>query len=383
MRRHSKRLLAVVGAVRGNADTPEGAKAPSVVRNFRLDAVLEKVRPHDCVLAKQEGPSLYSYAGFPGASTTQVAVRMLEVPQAERHLHTVFGRDAVKCDLVLDLDFALCLETKKSKDFYTGESVLLETILATQEHYVKGLKLSKPTDIVVLDGHSTKKHSYHVHIRSADGMFVDYQAARDAASDINAVLTKPVIDIGSFRPKATMRIAFTPKFTERSRILLPLKTKDAELKRLLKDMSELSDVDIVERSLVVNHSIDAGMKAIKGKSGSKSMTFDEFGSPVPAFLVENKKWMRFGEAVAAIKRLPVKAADDYAYWIRVGLALHSFSADTHVLDVWKNFSARCRHKYKPEVNDAYWIKFGRRPNAFNWRRGYYYLTRTVGKQLHE
>ena len=116
------------------------------------------------------------------------------------------------------------------------------------------------------------------------------------------------------------------------------------------------------------------------RGGSKQVEYDEHGNSVPAFLKESKKWARFGEAVAAVKRLPSTAAEEYATWIRVGLALHSFGNDAHIKAHWDAFSMRSPHKFNAEVNKGLWEYFGSRPNCFNWRRGYNYLVHTLRRQ---
>jgi hypothetical protein len=377
-----QRFMSVAAAKKKSAadESAEGKTTAKLVRNLRLDTVLQAAAKTDIVLAKQEGPSMFSFLAFTGLGSRGVVRRIFEIPESERHLHTVFGREGIACDLALDLDVQRCKEPKNHAGYYTGETILREVLDAVASHYTDVLGLTAP-DVVVLDGHSDKKHSYHVHVRHSDAYFFDYLAARDAAAIINSNLSVKVVDLGTFRKRGMLRVAYTPKFTEPKRILLPFVAQDAALKVMTKAMREMSEAQILERSLITNTATTDSMKVIKTKQGKSATEYDEFGAVIPKFLLENKKWQRYGEAVASVKRMPPQASEDYNVWIRVGLALHSFGHEPHILALWKDMSARCRSKYNPQVNENLWEMFAKRPHCYNWRRGYNYLMHTAQGQL--
>jgi hypothetical protein len=356
---------------------PDPMKAPPA-RSFQMDKILEQVTPNDLVFAKQEGASIFSFLSFKGLGPLDTAKRILAIPEEGRHMHAVFGRqDGTPLDFAADLDFPFCKVGTEDKGYYTGESIVLEVLQGIQEFYKTQVKVAPPTDIVVLDGGSRQRHSYHIHVRSPDAHFTTFQGMRDAASWVNSRLPFALMDIGIYRPRGTMRVAYCPKFTEKWRSLTPLVAQDPALQSLLAPMGDLTKPDLVARSFIANPG--ATGKMIRGASNKDTGTVDEFGNKVPKFLQENKKWVRYGECTAALSRLPDSYAEDYHSWIRIGLSLHAFAEDSNSrpLNDWKNFSARCRTKYNPAHCDALWVVFGRRPGAFNWRRGYFYMTRKV------
>ena len=125
----------------------------------------------------------------------------------------------------------------------------------------------------------------------------------------------------------------------------------------------------------------AGLAAAAGSSSKPSgAQLDGQGRPIPSFLKEEKKWQRFAEAVTRLRKLPSSYSENYDSWIRIGLSLHAFGHDDHILDEWVQFSSRSRSKFSIAVCKRYWEIFARREDPYNWRRGYYYITRKT--QVH-
>jgi hypothetical protein len=64
------------------------------------------------------------------------------------------------------------------------------------------------------------------------------------------------------------------------------------------------------------------------------------------------------KAIAALPRLAVWRADDRETWLQVGMALHSVSDDSELLEAWDTWSRQSK-KYTPRECDRQWRSFKR------------------------
>ena len=382
----------------------------SPARSYRLTQVVDQVTDEDAILACREGQALFSFWGYRGLRREALAKRILEMDADEKAaMYSVYGRVNVPCDFFAMINVphysgktdgdAFCDGPKTE---YTGETLLEMAIKLTKEHCFNRLKVPEQPRILIIDGKNPHKHVYHLHIQFQSSAFKDYRAVRDAATAINAEAEFQLFDIAVYQANAIKSLACTKLSTGPATIFQP-ESERSPLALLLKSHKSLSWPDAVEalaasfsfRSATERFSFSPGPAegddadrpaeynpdksfTIHLLKGDKSRTtVGPNGEMIPAYLADNKKWQRFGECVAAIRRLPASDAEAYDTWIRVGLALHSFGNESHIFDHWVNFSQRCPHKFSLQACQRYWGIFSKRPECFTWRRGFNYLTRTV------
>lgn len=393
------------------------ALAPTgeLVRGFRVDQVMSQVAATDYVYALQGAPQLFTFACIRDADSLAVADEILKIDQSDRVVHSIFGRAKVPVDFYADIEFPtwgqhlnnvkgashdnlnedgsrneeLDEESAQAKEKpYTGESVAIDVIKATtdllKEHYDVA-----PSVTALFDGGTTaEKHSYHLHMRLPSAAFLDYTFLGELHSEINVAVGVQAIDLSTNRPNGMLRLAYTPKFTSRDRVLLPVVPQDSELKRMVSSMKELSPRELLAMSLITRtDEIKKDPDSIKLLSTSASLSggkrlkkqYDDVtGRVIQPHLYNEKKPLRFKEACARVAALPMHLADSYDTWIRIGLSLHSFN-DPEAFNKWLQFSSKSPSKFDPAVCERYWAIFARRDNCFNWRRGYMYIMKSTAQ----
>ena len=417
-------------------------------RSYRLDQIISECSASDVIIARQEttivnpgpqlgrlgsaivapgaGTSAYSYLGFRDVSPSDVAKCLLLIPEGRRQFHTVCGRDKHHCDFFADID----LPTASSAE---GEGILLQ-VLDRIDGSLRALDFGK-YELMVLESNHTAglstastKRSYHLHVRGVESCFEDFRAPRALAENINMSIGSAVIDTGCYRQSGSLRTAFSAKAgpTASYNRFMPMQAHDAELKRRLLEMSDMSPDHILERSLVtrdiravkgtlpptpsVTVSTPAAPK--KGKKGAKKASasaqeqqgdivatthvpgplrifngrggvvgemnkrgtkglrkvcVDAAGQAVPRFFREEVKWLRYKMAIEKLHALPSAAAADYGVWVRVGLALHNFGTESFLYREWLRFSMKCPEKFDRDACEKKWKQFGQesRTSALN------------------
>eukprot|EP00758_Cryptobia_borreli_P005806 Tbor_TRINITY_DN4990_c0_g1::TRINITY_DN4990_c0_g1_i1::g.9679::m.9679 len=468
-----------------------GKLADKIHRSYRIDQLLSICGPTDVILARQEkskgrvNPMIhsinnrnrsvntsndltYSYMGLKDTSVKEVAQCLLLLPDHLRHFHTLCARDETPLDFYADID----LPDHNTEE---AEEVILQI---TDRLFAKlqALKFGNFHTVLLESPNRQQKKSFHLHIRGEDSCFVDFQAPRAIAMDINRQLRKDALDLGCYRRHGTLRCAFSSKMDEGeftndtsdntipkhlsaasdimdnvryshnysnnyfTNHLVPYRAKDPELQGRLRTMFDLSPEQIMEVSLVIRQQPNMNVKKklrdkimplrlfsaiggvnVIGNSRASSPTLQEVSTPdtilattsarkkedeyrdlfpmnedgtpmytdnrgncVSKFMREDMKWIRYKIAISFLQRIPSFAAESYDIWVRVGLALHNFGPDDHIYRQWIRFSMQAPSKYCKDICDSKWQHFGSSEHSSdlgNWRRGYFYLTRKVWREL--
>lgn len=379
------RFIMLQRTVSRSASASAAASVPAPIRGFRLEAVTAKVKPTDYVLALQQGPNIFHFMAFPGLEKKALCGHLLNAfPNDHRCFHTVFGRPGIPLDFVADIDLPVGPSNATSCDADL-------TNILTSFHKVMNEHVRNPCDHVMLlhSGSTSSKHSFHLHASVKNSAFDNLTAMKDLALLVNQDLQQNIFDTAIYRPAGSIRIAYAGKFEAPSRILVPYQSTHEPLLKLVSDVSSATKEDIMAMSLVVRPEVTesvqlasgssaAPVKLIKKASTTKmSGETDASGRPIPMHMSEKFKYARLGQALSALNKLPPSVAENYDTWIRVGLSLHSFGHENTIKQHWINFSARCPTKFDPKACDKNWEKFAERPDPYNWRRGYNYMTRVL------
>lgn len=402
------------------------AESGKLVRAFRADQVLTKIAPTDFMYAVQSAPNLFSFVAQRDASSLEVARNILSIEQNDRCVHAFFGRHKVPCDFYADIEFPTherymanlrmtegligatspekeqaAAAAGRGKKKYMGEEIVIDVIKASTAILQERFSM-KPSVIALFDGGATAdKYSYHLHMRCDKAAFADFSVLQEVFSEVNFAVGIDAIDLACCRPNGMLRMGFTPKFSDKSRMMLPMRTtSDAELARLIQPMQELSQEQLVAMTLVSR--LDE-LRALSGAGGSASLNaegsfssssdfklvtaaggrtkkkkqYDASGRAIEAHLQDDKKPARFREVCGRLHQMPLFVADDYNTWVRIGLSMHSFGPDPAAYQHWLQFSAKSPTKFDPQVCEKYWQIFARRPDCYNWRRGYLYIMKTL------
>lgn len=348
----------------------------SLTRSLKLDKL--QASPKDIVLAVQDGVGVYSFASYVGLTAEETADKILSIPDSNRCIHALYGREGVPIDFSADIEFPLYDNQSQSCAPYSGEGVMIDLVSAALDR-LQHRKLS-PQTVLLLDSHSKTKHSYHLHIR-CDKALDSVDSARVIAGEVDAIVQNrgfAAIDLVPYRKGGMLRTAFSVKFTERSRALLPLVPKDPELALLVRSGNELSRRDALALSLIQRHPDTETVRV----SNSRSMSFTT-RNVVSA--KESDKQKFFHRAVVVMRKLPDFCAEQYDYWVRIGLSLHSFNLGPAGLDQWLLFSARSRHKFDDSACRKQWEAWDRCRNEDDrdWRRGFGYLTMKLPREVRD
>lgn len=356
-------------------------------RSFRLDRVAASVGESDIIVAVQNTTKGFSFIGFPGVARDDVAQRLAHVPLSAHHFHSVCGRERSVCDFYADVDLD---PTDK------GEPILHKIVTTVERLFATHTRASEPLTVSILSGTTPEKQSYHVHIRSPTCAFEDFGVVRRVAESINDDLAHDAIDLACYREQGMLRCAFSRKAGV-SVPMLPYEPTDPALSKFTASTKGLSISEVLALSLITRPPqaapslkiIKTTAKCLPRPRGEEEIDLGVNGgvekrnSMFPTtsdYLRESAKWIRYAQATHAVRTLPLAATADFARWVRVGLALHSFGNDEKAFREWMKFSSRSPEKYRVEVCEKKWREFQRRPEAFNWRRGFNYLTKTVWRE---
>ena len=408
----------------------------SLVRSFRLEQLLTQVSTKDLVLAKQENDRVFSFVGFPGVDHDDVATRLLKVPQDMRYFHVVTGRERVPCDFFGDLDLdgklsakeaeTICLQALQEVHRMYEELYASRSLTKSNKNNTSKAELSLSSEqrkklalstVVLHNPASLSKNSFHLHVHSPVVALGDYRVVASVADRVNASLKQPIFDLQCYRHCGMLRLAFNGKPNEPGTELVSFQPSNAKFQDLLKSTSKVDNQTVLRRSMALRpdavntknkgkglfvcrslveedeelHSTDEALGGEGGATTKKAsqvvsrsgqvIEYDNFGNKIHPFLKEANKMRRFQEAKKACRQLPPRAADSYDTWVRVGLALHNFGCEEEFLDEWVLFSLRSPQKYSRDACAKKWERFGRPDDAFNWRRGYNYLTKTIWREL--